>query len=180
MIDGGSGGDGTSPPAFPWDYSLAGGLPPAPCAPMVRRDDGFTLLELLIVLSIMGLVLAVVISHGPIRSQGLEMRAAAGAIAQSFRAARAQAIERSETVSVVIDPQLHSFAADRGGIHTLAADVAMVLLPGTIAGPRDTGIVRFSPDGSASGGGVRLGRGARQVQIGVEWLTGRVRVENAS
>ncbi len=147
---------------------------------MARRDDGFTLLELLIVLSIMGLVLAVVVSHGPIRSRGLDMRAAAGAIAQSFRAARAQAIERSETVSVVIDPQQHRFAADRGGIHPLAPDLAVTLLPGTIPGPGDVGIVRFSPDGSASGGGVRLGNGARQVQIGVEWLTGRVRVDNAS
>jgi general secretion pathway protein H len=147
---------------------------------MPRRDDGFTLLEILIVLAIMGMVLAVVVSHGPIRSQGLDMRAAAGAIAQSFRAARAQAIERSETVSVVIDPQQHAFAADRGGIHTLAADLAVTLLPGTMAGPNETGIVRFSPDGSASGGGVRLGHGARQVQISVEWLTGRVRVGDAS
>jgi hypothetical protein len=54
------------------------------------------------------------------------------------------------------------------------------LLPGTMKGPGDTGMVRFSPDGSASGGGVLLGAGARQLKLDVEWLTGRVRVANAS
>ena len=147
---------------------------------MTRRDDGFTLLEIVIVLAIMGLMLAVVINRGPVRSPALQARAAAGALAQVFRSARAQAIERSETVSVVIDPQRHSFAADRGEVHNLAPDMSVVLLPDTAKGPGDTGLVRFAPDGSASGGGVVLGEGKRRLQVDVEWLTGRVKVGNAT
>jgi general secretion pathway protein H len=147
---------------------------------MTRRDEGFTLLEILIVLAIMGVVIGVVVTHGPIRSQGLQTRAAAGALAQTLRGARAEAIERSQTVSVVIDPARHSFAADQGPIRTLAPDVGVALMPGTIAGPGDTGIVRFSPDGSASGGGVVLGAGRRRLRIDVEWLTGRVKVADES
>ena len=145
-----------------------------------RQDDGFTLLEILIVLAIMGAVLGVIVTHGPVRSQGLQTRAAAGAFAQTLRIARAQAIERSEMVSVVIDPMKHSFAEDLGPVRTLAPDMDVSLLPGTMKGPGDTGLVRFSPDGSASGGGVLLGTGTRQLRIDVEWLTGRVRVGNAS
>jgi general secretion pathway protein H len=147
---------------------------------MTRRDQGFTLLEILIVLAIMGAVLGIVVSHGPVRSQALDTRAAAGALAQSFRAARAQAIERGQTVSVVIDPARHSFAGDLGPVRTLKPGMTVTLLPGTAAGPGDTGIVRFSADGSASGGGVVLGNGGRRVKIDVEWLTGRVRVGDAS
>jgi general secretion pathway protein H len=147
---------------------------------MRRRDDGFTLLEMLIVLAIMGAVLGVAVMHGPMRSQALQTRAAAGALAQTLRLARAEAIERHRVVAVVIDPQLHSFAGDLAPVRTLAPEMGVTLLPGTVAGPGDTGVVRFSPDGSASGGGVVLGNGNRKLRIEVEWLTGRVRVGDAS
>ncbi len=145
-----------------------------------RNSHGFTLLELLIVVAIMGLVIAVVVTHGPMHSQGLQTRAAAGSLAQTLRSARAQAIARSRIVSVVIDPAAHNFAADRGPLRTLAADMAVTSLPGTLPGPHGTSILRFSPDGSASGGGVTLGAGRRALTISVEWLTGRVKVANAS
>ncbi len=148
---------------------------------MARRTaQGFTLLELLIVVAIMGLVIAVVVTHGPMHSQGLQTRAAAGSLAQTLRSARAQAIARSRVVSVVIDPAAHSFAADRGPVRLLAADMALSPLPGTLPGPHGTSILRFSPDGSASGGGVTMGTGRRALTIMVQWLTGRVTVANAS
>jgi general secretion pathway protein H len=142
--------------------------------------QGFTLLELLIVVAIIGLAIGVVVTHGPMRSQGLEARAAAGTLAQTLRIARAQAIARSQNVSVLIDPNGHSFAADLGPIHRLAPDTDIAVLPGTLVGPHGTSMLRFSPDGSASGGGVTLGRGARALTISVEWLTGRVKVANAA
>ncbi len=36
--------------------------------------------------------------------------------------------------------------------------------------------IAFLPDGSSSGGRVELADGSRHMQIGVEWLTGRVSV----
>ena len=53
----------------------------------------------------------------------------------------------------------HSFAADRGPLRTHGHRTWLVSpLPGTLPGPHGTSILRFSPDGSASGGGVTLGR----------------------
>jgi general secretion pathway protein H len=147
-------------------------------APM-RRDQGFTLIELLVVLAIMGLIIGVVVSHGPVHSRGLQTRAAAGALAQTFRSARAQAIDRAVTVTVAIDPEHHQFAADNGPIQTLAPGMAIAVLPPALKGPGDTGLIRFQPDGTTTGGEVLIGDGARRLRIDVDWLTGRVQVADA-
>ncbi len=40
--------------------------------------------------------------------------------------------------------------------------------------------IRFDPDGSSTGGRIDLVEGKRKLEIGVDWLTGRVRVIDAS
>jgi general secretion pathway protein H len=145
---------------------------------MRGRDHGFTLIEILVVLAIMGAVIGVVVMRGPVTSRGLQTRAAAGLLAQTLREARAQAIERSLIVNVAIDPVHHSFAADGGAVHAMAPGMEVAVVP-PLKGPGDVRVISFSPDGSASGGSVLLGSLPRRVRIDVEWLTGRVQVANA-
>jgi general secretion pathway protein H len=145
----------------------------------MRRTDGFTLIEILVVLAIMGVVLGLIIGRGPMRSRGLEARAAAGALAQALRAARAQAIAADHDVGVAIDPARHVFAIDGGPVRLLAADLAVSVLPPALHGPGPVRLIRFSPDGSATGGEVVLGSGSHRLGVSVEWLTGRVSVADA-
>ncbi len=145
----------------------------------LAQDSGFTLLELVIVLAIMALMVGIVVSRGPRRSQGLQTRAAAGAIAQTLRQARATAIARSAIVDVAIDPPRHRIAPDGGAAQKIAADTQITVEPGAIAGPGPVRIIRFAPDGSASGGTIELGQGSRRLRITTEWLTGQVKVEDA-
>jgi general secretion pathway protein H len=146
---------------------------------MSARQQGFTLLEMLVVMAIMGLLIGVVVFHGPPRSAGLQMRAAAGALAQTFRTARAAAIERGRTVNVAIDPARRLFATDGGQLRAFAPGMAVELLPPTLPGIGTAKLIRFAPDGSASGGGVGLAQGRRKVFVRVDWLTGQVSVSNA-
>jgi type II secretion system protein H len=71
-----------------------------------RAAGGFTLVEMLVVLSVLALALALVITHGPVRSPRLELDAAARRVAGALRLARSRAIAEERTVV---------FALDRGG-----------------------------------------------------------------
>ncbi len=150
--------------------------PGAVCCGMAK---GFTLIEILVTLAILGVVLGLVIGHGPMKSRGLETRAAAGALAQGLRAARAQAIATDADVTVAIDPARHVFAADRTPPQLLAPDLVVAVLPPALRGPGTVRLIRFSPDGSATGGQVLLGTGRHRLGISVEWLTGKVTVADA-
>ena len=118
-----------------------------------NRNFGFTLLEMLVVIAIMGLVLAMLTSFRQPKSQWLQTQTAAREVAQALRTARGEAIAEGHPVT----PVLPKLSAD--------IPVAIQAPPG--------GIV-FDPDGSASGGSILLGDGGKQIVVNIDWLTGRV------
>jgi general secretion pathway protein H len=142
-------------------------------------EHGFTLIEILVVVAIIGVVMGVLIGRGQVRSHGLETRAAAGALAQGLRAARAQAIATDHDVTMVIDPGRHVFAADNNPVRQIDFATPMVVRPPAIMGPGLIGKITFSPDGSSTGGDILLGVGHRRLDVSVEWLTGKVSVDDA-
>ncbi len=130
---------------------------------------------MIVVLAVLGLVGGLVLARGPQRSAALEMRAAANAVAQTLRVARTQAIMSNRRVTVALDPRAATLRIGAGAPRSLPAGVAMsVVTTADLAGAQ-AGIA-FLPDGSSSGGRVELAAGARRMQVGVEWLTGRVSV----
>lgn len=146
--------------------------------PLATR--GFTLLELLVVLVIMAMAATLAIPRFSQVLPGLELKRTAGDLAASLRGARGEAIRRNSEMAVV-------FGADVGERDRENNRLAPVVPTGIAVtvqsysepeGPRPAGVIRFFPDGSATGGVVTLTQDDRRLSVAVDWLTGAVRVQD--
>jgi general secretion pathway protein H len=145
-----------------------------------QGEAGFTLLEMIVVLVVLGLAVGLVLTRGPVRSRTLELRAAASEMAAGLRTARAEAIKLDRPVTFLLDLARHSYSIDGARPRPLPPRMALSLIAvsGATQGRRLGGIT-FEPDGSATGGRIELADGARRLQVGVDWLTGRVSIADA-
>ncbi|NNG05464.1 MAG: prepilin-type N-terminal cleavage/methylation domain-containing protein [Inquilinus sp.] len=144
-----------------------------------RHSAGFTLVELLVVLLILGLMTAVAAPHIGGSLPRLETRTAAREVAAVLREARGVAIRDNREVVVLVDLDARRVGVPRGRRPvTLPAGLDLRLLTATVelAG-RGSGRIRFYPDGTSSGGRVTLAGPGQVYDIRVDWLTGRVAVD---
>jgi general secretion pathway protein H len=117
------------------------------------------------------------------RSERMDVDAAARELVGALRLARGQAIARNAPVAVVVDPAAHAYRVGDGAPRRLPAGLTVsVLAPGppvrTIAGTA-VGTIIFTGDGGSSGGRIDMAGRSHHVSIAVSWLTGRVSVADA-
>ncbi len=135
------------------------------------EEAGFTLIEMIVVLTVLGLVLGILVARGPTRSATIDLNAASRHLADALRQARGRAISTDRPVRLS--------AADARGIvaeavpRDRAAQVALSL-HSPPDDPRGEGSLSFDPDGGANSVLIVLAEGEEQVGIGVDWLTGRI------
>jgi general secretion pathway protein H len=141
-----------------------------------RHVAGFTLLELLVVLGIVGVVLGTMIIARP-NASGARVNAVARTVLATLRLARAQAIERNSEIVVSIDPQTRRVSSPQGEWQ-LPDGVHVVLTYAESEKKGAAGGLRFYPDGQSSGGDISLGLGGRHARLTVSWLTGEARIEH--
>jgi general secretion pathway protein H len=141
-----------------------------------RHVAGFTLLELLVVLGIVGVVLGTMIIARP-NASGTRVDAVARTVLATLRLARAQAIERNTEIEVLIDPQTHMVGSPQGKWQ-LPDGVYVVLTFAESEKRGAAGGLRFYPDGQSSGGEISLALGGRNARLTVSWLTGEARIEH--
>lgn len=142
-----------------------------------RHARGFTLLEMLAVILLIGIAAAAVSVSV---SQGLasaRVRAASVELAAALRATRTQAIVKGKDQTFDMDTRAASYRAAGGKQVALPKGMALSITSAREDQPDNhTGRIRFFPDGSSTGGHIVLQRGARRWQINVAWLTGAVSV----
>jgi general secretion pathway protein H len=145
-----------------------------------RSEDGFTLLEMLVVLAVLGLALALIGTRSSTGGTRLTEEAVAAELAGTLREARSRAITEDRPVRVTIDLAAKSYRIDDDPPAAMPSVTGIDLLTtvGEVASRADASI-RFDPDGSSTGGRIELAFGARKLMVGVDWLTGRVGVVDA-
>ncbi len=158
--------------------ALAIGSPGAPLRRSAARPRGVTLLELLIVLSIMGIVAAMVV---PMLGGGVsttELRSSARQMAAALRLARSEALSTRREHFVLLDLERRVFRVDTDTREiTLPRDVELKLFTAqSDLVSEKAGAIRFYPDGGSNGGRVTIAAGERKYEVDVDWLTGRVAI----
>ena len=134
-----------------------------------RRTAGFTLIEILIVLTIVALTVAIVAPNLGAAVGFGQLRGEARAVVSGLREARAQAMTGGQRV----DFQLQGTEWRIGeASRKIAASVTISMaVPPAGAGP-DGSFIRFFSDGRSTGGRVHLQRKGRIETIQVDWITG--------
>jgi general secretion pathway protein H len=141
---------------------------------------GFTLIEMLVVLTIIGLVAALGFPALRRPPDSLRLEAATRTLASALRLSRAQAIARNADVAVTIDTDRRMFESSAVRATALDPDISLkMIFAATERRGRAAGAIRFFPDGSSTGGDIVLILGARQARISVNWLTGEPRLDFA-
>jgi general secretion pathway protein H len=141
-------------------------------------QSGFTLIEIIVVLTIVGLMM-VLIANGQVHvSPAVHARAAAQSVSAALREARSEAVMLDRSVFVTIDVVGRSYQVGTSPRQALSEDLRLSLdTADDRLTPSGTGRIRFDPDGSSSGGRVSIEGGNRTWLVGVDWLSGRVSIE---
>ena len=140
------------------------------------KDRGFTLIEMLAVLALMALAAgAAMITQRP-PSDTLELDAAARKLCASIRYARSCALAGSTETLVSIDTRAGTYTVmDAPPVALPQRTVVVVTFASSERLSASQGSFRFFPSGEATGGEIRLTRGAAASRIAVNWLTGEAR-----
>ncbi|MDH3715622.1 MAG: GspH/FimT family pseudopilin [Gammaproteobacteria bacterium] len=143
---------------------------------------GFTLLEILVVLSIASLLLTLV----PLAFSGsvdlVRSKGAARELAATLQSARGRAVARNRIVDVTLDADAGRYVNSASGDERVLPKGVRLTLVDVDRHDTDSeqGRIRFFPDGSSSGGKLLLEDGTRRFTIAVHWLLGRVDVSQDS
>ena len=149
-----------------------------PSEPLANK--GFTLLELLLVLVLIILGFSVIglnISSG---SDSTSHQTAARDLVSALRFAKGQALIGHEETTVALDLNDNSYTVSgRDKVFDIPKDIALTVVT---AQEELTGeglaSIRFFPDGSSTGGRIKLERNEVLWQIDINWLTGQVELES--
>lgn len=145
-------------------------------------SPGFTLLEMLLVLVLIAAAMALAMAAVSASLPGMRLRAAAKEVAAQLRFTRALAIRSGQPQDFLLEPRSRRWQAPDGR-HGRLPDIGELRFRGASAaqfgaGPEAAarGIVRFFPDGAATGGQLRLAAAGGGWDVEVAWLTGEVRL----
>ena len=144
----------------------------------MKRDSGFTLLEIIVVLAIAAAIYIVMLS-GPIgKANAADLKAAARTLASGLRQAQTAAMATRRDAVLTIDVESKEFVTSVDPQpHKLPENLELKLYAAQSEVTSERrGSIRFYPDGSSTGGRITVASGERKYLVDVDWLTGRVTI----
>jgi general secretion pathway protein H len=139
------------------------------------RPRGFTLIEMLVVVALMGVAMAVVAGAMGMGLAGQQIRGASRDLVAALRYTRGQAIVKREEQVLLLNVDDKSYRAAGRPTQTLPEQLNLAIETARQEQiSRGEAGIRFFPDGSSTGGNIELARGDTVWRIDINWLTGEV------
>lgn len=144
----------------------------------MRSNAGFTLLELMIVLGIMVLGFGAVAINMSAGDDSRQLKAAAHDLASGLRYTRSQAMISHSQATLNFDLTQNSYTLTKQTkIHHIAEDIDVTVRTAKEDLQNGVAKLRFFPDGSATGGRIKLEKNKLAQEININWLTGQVSID---
>lgn len=150
-------------------------------APITLRARGFTLIEIVVAVAVVALVLGIVAVQAGASLKRAALRRVGHDLVAALRYTRGQAIASGAEQRLELDVEKQVYRAPKRSEVALPKGYRMTLVTAASEQTGETsGAIRFFPDGSATGGRVRLIADAREWNVEVAWLTGDVRLREVT
>ena len=142
------------------------------------REAGFTLIEVVCVLAIVGLLAALILPALPRATTQARLAAYAVDVAALLKADRNAAIRNHAMVSTLLDADRRTVrSGERVDAVEIPADVEFSALLAQRCADRVVGsTIDFFPSGASCGGVIAISRRGFGYQVRVNWLTGGVEI----
>ena len=141
--------------------------------------QGFTLIEMLLVLTVVVMGFAVIgvnISSG---TGATAHQSAARDLVSALRYAKGEALIARQEMTVALDLKDNSYTVSRRDkVYTLPEEIELTVVTAQEELSGDgVANIRFYPDGSSTGGRIKLEQKGTNWQIDINWLTGQIELE---
>lgn len=138
--------------------------------------QGFTILELLLVLTIAVLAMALVVPNFSSGISSVNLRGASRDIASALRYLRGYAVSKDKQAEFFIDVENKVYrVTGKTKQYKVPENIQLKLLTAqSEIVAEGQGRIRFYPDGSSTGGRVTLEMAGKKRIVDVNWLTGHV------
>ncbi|HUL95715.1 MAG TPA: GspH/FimT family pseudopilin [Usitatibacter sp.] len=144
----------------------------------MRRARGFTLLEVVVVLALGVTIYAVLLAIPFGKASAADLKAAARQVAAELRTAQSTAMATRRDALLTLDMETREMiTTGEREPRRLPSNIDLKLYTAqTEVANEHRGSIRFYPDGSSTGGRVTVLSGERKYLVDVDWLTGRVAI----
>lgn len=145
----------------------------------IRQKDqsGFTIVELLIAITIVGLVMAASVPASVRFYESVQYREAIRGVTTTLLSARYKAVNSGKPQDVSINPDTNTVRLN-GRTTQLPESFSIAVHAARELNRDGEGVFRFYPEGGSSGGDIEIAQpNGSGVRITVDWLVGRVRQE---
>jgi len=138
--------------------------------------QGFTLLELLVVMTLATLILAIVPASFSSMVPHVEQQAQVRDLIFALRSARGQAIREGQEITFTLDLAHHQYSLSGSGeVKPLPKSYNIKFTPQFDPVPDERRVaIHFFADGSSSGGRIDMAAEDVHYDISINWLTGKI------